>query len=65
MEATLLNGFAFDPFTLFDVGLRPTELSIDGRDVLQALVKALMIVMFDEGLDLRFQITGQVVVLQQ
>ncbi len=62
MQAPMFDGFAFDPFSLFDDGFRPAEVGVCGCDVLQALVIALMIVMFDERLDLRFQIAWQEVV---
>ena len=60
----MFYGFSLDPFSLFDDGFRPAKVGIGGRDVLQALVIALMIVMFDERLDLRFQIAGKEVVFQ-
>jgi hypothetical protein len=40
MQAPLLNGFTFDPFSLFDDGFRPSELGVCGCDVCQALVSA-------------------------
>ena len=65
MQAPLFDGFAFDPFSLFDDGLCPAEVGISGRDVVQALVIALMVVVFDERFDLCFQIAGEVIILQQ
>ena len=53
-QAALSKCELFDPFSLLDDGLRSTEVGICGRYVAQALVVALMVVMFDEGLDLRF-----------
>lgn len=52
MMQALFNGFSFDPFALFDDGFSPTEVSVGRRDVFQALVIALVIIMFDEHLDL-------------
>ena len=65
LQAPLLDGSTYDPFSLFDDGFRPAEVGVCGCDVFQALVIALMVVVFDERLDLRFQITGKEVVLQQ
>ena len=36
MQAPLLDGFAFDPFALFDDGFCPSEVGISGCDVAQA-----------------------------
>jgi hypothetical protein len=65
MQAPLFDGFAFDPFSLFDDGFCSAEVGICGCDVFQALVIALVIVVFDERFDLRFQIAGEVIILQQ
>ena len=42
-----------------------SEVDVGGRQILQALVVALMIVVFDEAIDVRFKIAGQVVVVEQ
>jgi hypothetical protein len=47
---------------LFDDGRGPTEVGVGRRDVAETLVIAAMIVMFDEGLDLVFEIARQEVV---
>ena len=65
MQAPLFDGFAFDPFSLFDDGLCPAEVGISGCNVLQAFVIALMVVVFDERLDLDFKVAGAVIILQQ
>jgi len=65
MQAPLFDGLSFNPFSSFDDGFRPAEVGVCGCDVFQALVIALVVVMFDEPFDLRFQITGQKVVFQQ
>ena len=41
-RATIFDGLSFDPFALLDDGLCPAEVGIGGRDVVQALVIALM-----------------------
>ena len=64
LQAPIFDGLSFDPFTLLDDGLRPAEVDIGRRDVVQALVVALMVVVLDERFDLSFEIAGQEVVFQ-
>ena len=40
------DGFLFDPFSMFDDGFRSSEVGIGGCDVVQALMIALMVVVF-------------------
>ena len=65
LQASLGDGVAFDPFALFDDGLATAEVDIGGRQIVDALVVALVIVMIDEGVDPGFKRPRQVVVLQQ
>ena len=58
-QAPMLDGLSFDPFTLFDDGWRPAEVGVGGRHVAQALMVALVIVMLNEGLDLRLLIFAE------
>ena len=58
LQAPIFDSLSFDPFTLFDDGLCPAEVGVGGRYVVQALVVALIVVMFDERLDLGFEIAG-------
>ena len=44
-------------------GLSASSIDISGHEVFQALMVALMIVVTDEGRDLRFKFAGQEVVL--
>ena len=55
-QASMLDGLAFDPFPVFDDGFGPAEVGIGGCHIVEALVVAPMIVVFDEGLDLAFEI---------
>ena len=64
-RAPLFDGFAFDPFSLFDDGFCSAEVGICRCDVFQALVIALVIVVLDERFDLCFQIAGEVIIFQQ
>jgi hypothetical protein len=65
VQAPIFDGLSFDPFALLDDGLRSAEVDIGRRDVVQALVVALMVVVLDERFDLSFEIAGQEVVFQQ
>ena len=55
----MFDGLPFDPFTLLDDGWRPAEVGVGGRHVAQALMVALVIVMLNEGLDLRLLIFAE------
>lgn len=52
LQAPMLDGLSLDPFSLFDDGSGPADISIGGRHVTQALVITLVIVVLDAGLDL-------------
>lgn len=65
MQASRFERPSFDPFSLLQNGFVPAEVDIGRRDVAQALVVTLVIVMIDECFDLSFEITGQEVVFQQ
>lgn len=65
MQASLFDGFAFDPLSLLDDGFCSAEVDISRCGVVQALVIALVIILFDERFDQRFWIAGEVMVLQQ
>ena len=58
LQAPVLDGFPFDPFPFQQDGLAAPEVDIGGREVAQALVVAQVIIVFDEGGDLSFEITG-------
>ena len=63
--AALLDGFGFDLLSCFQDGFGPAEIDVGGRQVAQALVVAVMVVVVDEVADRLFQSAGQVVVLKQ
>ena len=65
LQAPMFDGLSLDPFSLFDDVAGPAEVGVSGRHVLQALVVTPVIVVFDERLDLGFEVTGQEVVFQQ
>ena len=45
MQAPMFDGFLFNPFALFYDGFSSSEVGISGRDVVEAFVIALMVVM--------------------
>ncbi len=65
MQASRFECLSFDPFPLFQNGFVTSEVDVRRRDVVQALVITLMVVVIDEGFDLGFEVTGQEVVFQQ
>ena len=65
LQSSMFDGLSFDPFSLFDDGFVPAEVGIGGRNVAQALMVALVVVVLDERLDLGLEFAGQEVVLQQ
>jgi len=64
-QAPLEHGFSFDLLSLFQDFLIAPKVDVSGRQVAQALVVALVIVIVDEGLDLPLQVAGQEVMLKQ
>ena len=65
LQAPVLDGLSFDPLLFQQDGLAVPEVDIGGREVIQALVIAPVVVVLDECGELGFEITGQIIVLQQ
>ena len=65
LQSSFSNGVAFNLFSLQEDGLASAEVDIGGREVLQALVVAAVIVVLDEAADVGFEIAWQVVVFEQ
>src|SRR5262249_12565221 len=63
--ASLLVGFSFDLFPPFENGLAAPEVDVSRRQVVQALVVSTVVVVPDELLDVLFELSWQVVVVQQ
>jgi precorrin-6A synthase len=63
--ASLFDGFSFDLFPPFENGLTAPEVDVNRRQVVQALVVSRVVVVLDELLDALFELSWQVVVLQQ
>ena len=64
-QAPLFDGLSLDPFSLQQDGLAASEVDVGGREIVEALVIARVVVALDEGRDLGFEIARQEVVLQQ
>ena len=65
LQSSLSDGVAFDPFSLQKDGLGSAEVDVGRCEVLQAFMVTPVIVVLDEARDLSFEITGQVVILEQ
>ncbi len=62
-QASFLDSAFFDFGSSFDDGCVAPKEGTGGRDVVEALVVAVVVVMIDEFRDAIFEIAGQVVVL--
>ena len=65
LQAPGLPCVSLDPFPFRQDGLTTTEVDIGRRQVVQALVVAVMVVVADEVADLELQMARQQVVLEQ
>ena len=65
LQSSLSDGVSFDPFALKQDGLAASEVNVGRCQVLQAFVVAPMIVVIDEVIDVRFEVTRQVVVFEE
>ena len=63
--ASLFDGFSFDLVPPFENGLTAPEVDVSRREVVQALVVSTVVVVLDEFRDALFELSWQVVVLQQ
>src|SRR4051812_21553982 len=64
-QAAAGQGLSFDPLPLQQDRLPTTEVDVRRREIVEALVSARVVVVLDKGTDLRLQVAGQIVVLQQ
>ena len=65
LQAPGLQCVSLDPFPFQQDGLATTEVDIGRRQVVQALMVAVMVVVADEVADLEFEMPRQQVVLEQ
>src|SRR5882757_2379269 len=65
LQATVCNSGTLDVQAFCEDGLSSPEVDISRSEVVEALVIADVVIVRDEGVDLPFEITGQIVVVQQ
>ena len=65
MQALGLDSLSFDPFSLFQDGLSPSEVDIGRGQIIDALVIAVGVVVIHEGFNAGLKISGEEVVFQQ
>ena len=65
VQASVLDGLSFDPFSFKQDGLAASEVDVGRGEIGDALVVSQVIVVGDEVADLGFEIARQIVVLEQ
>ena len=64
-QASLFDGLALDPLAFLQDGPIPPEVDVGGREVAEALMVAVVVVVLDEGIDLGLVIARREIVLEQ
>jgi hypothetical protein len=64
LQASVCDGGPLDAVSFGEDRLGSSKIDVSGREVVDALVIADVVVMLDEGADLPFEIAGQVIVLE-
>src|SRR4029079_2730601 len=65
LQATVCNSGPLDALAFCEDCLSSPEVDIGRSEVVEALVIADVVIVRDEGVDLPFEITGQIVVVEQ
>src|SRR5450631_2395201 len=65
LQAAVCDGGPLDAVSFGEDRLGSSKIDVSGREVVDALVIADVVIMLDEGADLPFEIAGQVIVLEQ
>lgn len=65
LQAAVCDGDALDALTFCEDCFSSPEVDIGRSEIVDALVIADMVIVRDEGVDLPFEITGQVIVVEQ
>ena len=65
LQAAVCDGQAFDPFAFEEDALSPSKIDVGGREIVEALVISGVIISLDESRDLPFEISRQIIMLQQ
>ncbi len=61
----MLDGAFFDLLPPFNDGRVPSEVDVGRCEIAEAFMVSAVVVMLDEGVDLVFKVSGQVIVFQQ
>ena len=65
LQASVCDSCTLDAFSLGQDCLGPAEVDVGRGQIVDALMIADVVVVFDEGVNLPFEIAGQVVVVEQ
>ena len=65
LQASILDCETFDPFSLHEDFTAAPEVDVGGREIVQALVIATMVIVLDESANFCIQIAGKIIVIQQ
>ncbi len=65
LQAASLDCLLFDAFPFFQNGLSSSEVDIRWREIVQALMVALVIIMLDEERDLLYEFPREIIVVQE
>ena len=64
LQAPVFDGQPFDPFSFQQDGWAAPEVDVGRREIAEALVVAVVVVVADKGFDLRFKIARQMSVVR-
>jgi hypothetical protein len=65
VQASVLDGVSFDPFSFQEDGLATSEVDVGRGQIGDALVVPQMVVVGDEVADLGLELARQIVILEQ
>src|SRR5215470_16462861 len=65
LQSTVGNGLLFDPLSFGQDSRAAPAIDVCGDEIVDALVVSAVVVVVDESRNLRFEIAGQEVILQQ
>ena len=65
LQATIFDGYLFDPFPFFQNSLSSTEIDICWCEIAKALVQTPVVVVFDEGCDLLLEFSWKIIVIEK
>ncbi len=65
LQAPVFNGLEFDFLPLHQNDVAASEVDVGGRWIADAIMIAVVVVVLDESPDVSFEVTGQVLFIQQ